>query len=137
MQADCPSHSRQTRRGFFFFFFSPRTSWFPRGREVSDPFWIFAFIHTRRSACLTNQVVELERVHHHRPERCVLSPKHRKSLRFAFQEIALQLQQATSWLPAFSAELWKRNRSRRICFYLDDLTVMAKSKEWAFFHTVQ
>ena len=56
-----------------------------------------------------------------------ISPKHRKYLRFDFQGIAYEYNR----LP-FGYSL-----SPRMFFYLDDLIVMARSRERAKFHTAQ
>lgn len=75
-----------------------------------------------------------------------VAPKHRKFLRFAFQGVAYEYNR----LP-FGYSLAPRTFSRfvdtalqplrsqgmRVFFYLDDLIVMAGSKQWALFHTAQ
>lgn len=75
-----------------------------------------------------------------------VAPKHRKFLRFAFQGIAYEYNRLPfgyslaprTFSKCVDAALQPlRSHGMRVFFYLDDLIVMARSKQWAIFHTAQ
>ena len=75
-----------------------------------------------------------------------IAPKHRKYLCFAFQEIAYEYNRIPFGYSLFPCTFSKcvatglqplRDHGMRVFFDLDDLIVMARSREWALFHTAQ
>lgn len=75
-----------------------------------------------------------------------VAPKHRKFLRFAFQGTAYEYNRLPfgyslaprTFSKCVDAALQPlRGRGMRVFFYLDDLIVMARSEQWAIFHTAQ
>lgn len=75
-----------------------------------------------------------------------VAPRHRKFLRFAFQGTAYEYNRLPfgyslaprTFSKCVDAALQPlRSQGMRVFFYLDDLIVMARSKQWAIFHTAQ
>lgn len=75
-----------------------------------------------------------------------VAPRHRKFLRFAFQGTAYEYNRLPfgyslaprTFSKCVDAALQPlRSHGMRVFFYLDDLIVMARSKQWAIFHTAQ